>query len=103
MFMARSDSRRMASQSDNGGEDSLKSDRFDVFFLEALSQSDIIIKLKSAVGYDEDKLSKKIINELNTEIKVLEKDLAKMEDRIIALEQQVQFLAYTNDEHEQYL
>ena len=100
MIMARSDSRRMTSQSDNDGEHSLKSDRFDVFFLEALSQSDIIIELKSAFGYDEDKLSKKIIHELTTRIKVLEKDLPKKEDRISTLEQQVLFLAYTNDEHE---
>ena len=33
---------------------------------------------------------------------MLEKDLAKKEDRISALEQQVQFLTYKNDEHEQY-
>ena len=82
---------------------SFKSYQFALFFfLEALSQPDIIIKLKFAVGYDEDKLSKKIINELNTRVTVLEKDLGKKEDRISALELQVQFLTYKNDEHVQY-
>ena len=75
---------------------------FGLLFLEALSQTNIIIKLESAVGYDEDTLSKKIIYELNTRIKVLEKDLAEKEDRISAPEQQVQFLTCKNDEHEQY-
>ena len=79
----------------------LKSAQFALFFLEALSQTVIVIKSKSAVGYDEVKLSKKIINELHTR-KVLETDLAKWEDRISALEQQVQFLTYKYDEHEQY-
>ena len=67
----------MASQGDNDGELSIISDQFAIFFREALSQPNIIIKLKSAVDYDENKLSKKIINELHTRIKVLEKDLAK--------------------------
>ena len=103
MVMTGSDSRRMASQRDNDVEISLKSNQFALFLLEALSQPDIIIELKSAVGYDEDKLSKKIITELNTRTKVLGgKDLAKKEVRISALEQQVQFLTYKNDEHEQY-
>ena len=93
----------MDSESDTtDSELTFKSDQFAIFFLEALSKPDIIVKLKSAVGYDEGKLSKKIVNDLNTKIKVLEKDLAKKEDRINTLEKQVEFLTIKNDDHEQY-
>ena len=93
----------MDSESDTtDSELTLKSDQFAIFFLEALSKPDIIVKLKSAVGYDEENLSKKIVNDLNTRIKVLEKDLAKKEDRINTLEKQVEFLTIKNDDQEQY-
>ena len=93
----------MDSESDTtDSELTLKSDQFAIFFLEALSKPDIIVKLKSAVGYDEEKLSKKIVNDLNTRIKVLEKDLSKKEDRINTLEKQVEFLTIKNDDQEQY-
>ena len=45
----------MDSESDTtDSELTLKSDQFAIFFLEALSKPDIIVKLKSAVGYDEE-------------------------------------------------
>ena len=86
MVTTRSKSSTMDSEGDTtDSELTLKSDQFAIFFLEALSKPDIIVKLKSAVGYDEEKLSKKIVYDLNTRIKVLEKILAKKEDRINTL------------------
>ena len=80
--MTRCKSRTMASESDTtDSELTVKSDHVVIFFLVGLSKSDNIVKLKSAVGYNEEKLSKEIVNDLNTMINVLWSDIAKKQDQ----------------------
>ena len=51
------------------------------FFLVGLRKPDNIVKLKSAVGYNEEKLSNEIVNDINTGINVLGNDIAKKQDQ----------------------
>ena len=70
-------------------EITLKSNEFCLFLLDALSQEDIRDKLRCAIGYNEDKLSKNIIDTFSSKIKHLEDKIEKKDQRITVLETEV--------------
>ena len=83
-------------------EITLKSNEFCLFLLDALSQEDIRDKLRCAIGYNEDKLSKNIIDTFSSKIKHLEDKIEKKDQRITVLENEVETLKEKHDEYKQY-
>ena len=83
-------------------EITLKSEEFCLFLLDALNHDDIQQKFKGVIGYDEDKLSQKIIQSLSSQITDMKKKLVKKDQEIAELQSRVITLEEKQDDYEQY-